>query len=74
MNVVKKMEDDTKDDQKVMQTYMYDVTYLYQASHEMDSGKQCRPRSDATERDVRSGCILFAFRYGILIKHDNSKI
>ena len=48
----KKMKDDTKGDLKVMQTYMYDVAYLYQASHEMGSGKQCRPRSDATERDV----------------------
>ena len=31
------------------------LTHLSLAFHKRDSGKQCRPRSDATERGVWSG-------------------
>ena len=39
----------------------------------MDIGKQCRPRSDATERGVLSTSRLFALNTGISIKHGNDK-
>ena len=29
-----------------------ELTHLYLASHEVDNGKQCGPRSDAAERGV----------------------
>ena len=39
----------------------------------MDTGKQCGPRSDAPERGVRSGSILFALSSEIRIKRGNNK-
>ena len=49
------------------------LTPLYLASHEKDIGKQCRPKSDVTERGVWSGCTMFAFNEWISIKHGNNK-
>ena len=37
----------------------YELTQLSLASQKRDIGKQCRPRSDATERGVWSGPTLF---------------
>ena len=38
------------------------LTHISLASHFWDTGKQCRPRSDAAERGVWSGPSLFAYR------------
>ena len=38
------------------------LTHISLASHLWDIGKQCRPRSDATERGVWSGSTLFAHK------------
>ena len=43
------------------------LTHLCLASHKMDIGKLCRPRSDATKRGVWSGSTLFALTRGISI-------
>ena len=49
------------------------LTHLCLAFHKRDIGKQCRPRSDATEHGVWSGFTLFALITGISIKHGNNK-
>ena len=43
------------------------------ASHKMEIDKQCRPRSDATERGVWSGSTLFALSPEIPTKLGNNK-
>ena len=40
----------------------FPLTHISLASHFWDIGKQCRPRSDATERGIWSGSSLFANR------------
>ena len=37
------------------------LTYIRLASFLWDINKQCRPRSDATERGVLSGILMFAY-------------
>ena len=56
------------------------LTPLCLVSHKRDSGKQRRPKSDATECDlaptecgVWSGSKLFAFSTGISVNHGNNK-
>ena len=49
------------------------LTHLCLASHKRDTGKQCRPRSDAAERGVWSRSTLLAFNTGISIKHGKTK-
>ena len=49
------------------------LTHLSLASHKRNIGKQCRPRSDAAERCVRSGSTLFALNSEISTKHDKNK-
>ena len=53
--------------------YYLALTHLSLASHKRDIGKQCRPRSDATEWGVWSGSTLFALISEISTKHDNDK-
>ena len=48
-------------------------THLCLASNERDIGKQCTPKSDATECGVWSGSALFAWSTGISMKHVNNK-
>ena len=50
------------------------LTHLCLASNKRDIGKQCRPRSDATERSVWSWSTLFALSTEIAIKHILSNI
>ena len=49
------------------------LTHISLASYKRNIGKQCRPRSDATERGVWSGSTLFALSSETLIKHGNNK-
>ena len=49
------------------------LTHLSLASHKRDIGKQCRPRSDATERGVWSESTLFALNAGISVNHCDNK-
>ena len=44
---------------------MMNWTHLCLASNKRDTGKQCRPRSDAAECYIWSGFILFVFNSGI---------
>ena len=53
--------------------YYVSFTHLYLTSHKEDFGKQCRLRSDATERGIWSGFTRFALNTGISIKHGDSK-
>ena len=46
-----------------------DLTRLCLASHKMDIGKQCRTRSDATERGVLFGSKLFELNTRISIRY-----
>ena len=48
------------------------LTHFSLASHKRGIGKQCRSRSDAAERGVWSGSILFVLGTGISIKHGNN--
>ena len=49
------------------------LTHLSLASHKRDTGKQCRPRSDAEERGVWWGSLLFALSSEIPTKHADYK-
>ena len=49
------------------------LTHLSVASHKRDIGKQCGPRSDATECGIWSGSTLFASRLEMSTKHNNNK-
>ena len=51
----------------------YCLDHLRLVPHIKNTGKQCRPRSDAAERGVWSGSTLFALNIGISIKHGNNK-
>ena len=54
-------------------TFWSHITHLSLASYKRDIGKECRPRSDAAERSVRSGSTLFALSKGISVNHGNNK-
>ena len=47
------------------------LTHLFLVSHKRDIGKQCRPRSNAAERDLWSASILFALNIGASVKYNN---
>ena len=48
-------------------------THLCLTSQTIDTGKQCRPRSDAAERGFWSGSTLLTLKTGIAIKHGCNK-
>ena len=50
-----------------IETLLKLLTHLSLASHKRDIGKQCRPRSDATERGVCPGGTLFPLNTGMYI-------
>ena len=50
------------------------LTHLCLASDKRDIGKQCRLRSDATERGVWSEYALFEVNTGISVNHGNNKL
>ena len=49
------------------------LTHLSVTSHKRETGKHCRPWSDAAERDIWSESTLFALNSEISAKHDNDK-
>ena len=49
------------------------LIHLSLASHKRDIGKQCKPRSDASEHGIRSGSTLFALSSEIPTKYGNKK-
>ena len=49
------------------------LTHLCLASYKWDIDKQCRPRSDATERGVWLGSTVFALSTGISVQEGNNR-
>ena len=45
------------------------INHISEETLKRETGKQCRARSDARERGVRSGSSLFALCTGIVINH-----
>ena len=58
---------------KILTRRIITLTHLCLESHKRNIGKQCRPRSDATERGVCSGFTLLAFNTETSIKRGNIK-
>ena len=48
-------------------------SYPCLSSQKRDIGKQCRPRTDTTERGVCSESTIFALSAGISVKHGDNK-
>ena len=57
----------------VMENGYLKLTHFSLETQKRGIGKQCRPRSDTTERGVLSGSTLFELNTGIAIKHSNKK-
>ena len=52
--------------------YCHEVAQIFLTSQTRVAGKQCRPRSDATEHGVKSWSTTFALDTGISLKQNNN--